>query len=124
MAQAQRKFEAGELDEDDLKDEKEKLQDEYENRNYKQWNRGATFDYVRYGMIEDKHDGFLFSKVLHIHVESLFGKYTRVLTFENLWQARKRHASRRRTSRRECQYLLAAAAGSAQGREWMARCVY
>ena len=69
MAQAQRKFEAGELDEDDLKDEKEKLQDEYENRNYKQWNRGATFDYVRYGMIGDKHDGFLFSKVLHIHVE-------------------------------------------------------
>ena len=69
MAQVQRKSEAGELDEDDFKDEKERIQDEYENRNYKQWNRGATFDYIRYGVVEDKNDGLLFSKVLHIHTE-------------------------------------------------------
>jgi hypothetical protein len=56
MAKAQHKFEARELDEDEFQDEKQRLQHEYETRNYKLWSRGATFDYIRYGVVEDKKE--------------------------------------------------------------------
>jgi len=57
---------ARELDEDEFEDEKLRLQHENETRNYKLWSRGATFDYIRYGVVEDKKERPLFSKVLRI----------------------------------------------------------
>ena len=49
-------LEARELDEDEFEDEKLRLQHENETRNYKLWSRGATFDYIRYGVVEDKKE--------------------------------------------------------------------
>ena len=61
------------MDEDEVQDEKQRLQHENDTRNYKLWSRGATFDYIRYGVVEDKKERPLVSKVLHI--KNNFKKY-------------------------------------------------
>ena len=55
MTQAQEKFRAGAIEPEEFNDEKERLEDEYENRKYEWWKAGATFDYLVYGVVGDRN---------------------------------------------------------------------
>ena len=46
-------YNAGEIDQDEYRDELERIRDEFQDRKYKWWLAGANFDYVRYGEIGD-----------------------------------------------------------------------
>jgi len=54
MTQAQQEFRAGTIDSEEFIDEKERLEDEYEDRKYAWWNAGANFDYLAYGVVGDR----------------------------------------------------------------------
>jgi len=54
MTQAEQKFRAGVIDPEEFFNEKQRLEDEYEDRKYKWWNAGANFDYLAYGEVGDR----------------------------------------------------------------------
>ena len=53
MMQAQQQLRAGAMDSEEFIDEKNRLEDEYEDRKYDWWKAGANFDYVAYGVVGD-----------------------------------------------------------------------
>ena len=53
MSEAEKNFGEGLLDDEEFRDEKERLADEFEDRRYKWWIAGANFDYICYGKVGD-----------------------------------------------------------------------
>ena len=51
ITEARNKFDAEVIDAEEWCDEKERIEDEYEDRKYKWWLAGANFDYLRYGHV-------------------------------------------------------------------------
>jgi hypothetical protein len=53
LSKAEKNFGEGLLDDEEFRDEKERLADEFEDRRYKWWIAGANFDYICYGKVGD-----------------------------------------------------------------------